>query len=82
MARKKAVRKTAPAKPAPPTFPGRALQENLRADVVHPVQTVLGIKVDGWYGRKTLEAVAAFQAESGLPCTGIVNKSTWDKLFH
>ena len=50
MAKKKAVRKTAPAKPAPPAFPGRALQENLRSDIVRPVQNVLGIKVDGWYG--------------------------------
>lgn len=81
MAKKKAVRKTAPAKPAPPAFPGRALHENLRSDVVRPVQNVLGIKVDGWYGRRTLEAVAAFQAKSGLQCTGIVDKITWDTLF-
>lgn len=81
MAKKKAVRKTAPAKPAPPAFPGRALHENLRSDVVRPVQNVLGIKVDGWYGRRTLEAVAAFQSKSGLQCTGIVDKITWDRLF-
>ena len=81
MAKKKAVRKAAPAKPAPPAFPGRALHENLRSDVVRRVQNVLGIKVDGWYGRRTLEAVAAFQSKSGLQCTGIVDKITWDTLF-
>ena len=81
MAKKKAVRKTAPAKPAPPAFPGRALQENLRSDIVRPVQNVLGIKADGWYGRKTLEAVAAFQSKNSLQCTGVVDKITWDTLF-
>ena len=81
MARKKAVKKTAPAKPAPQAFPGRALQEDLRSDIVRPIQAALGIKVDGWYGRKTLEAVAKFQANSGLQSTGIVNKITWDTLF-
>lgn len=81
MARKKAVKKTAPVKSAPPAFPGRALQEDLRSDIVFLVQAALGIKVDGWYGRKTLEAVAKFQANSGLQSTGIVNKITWDKLF-
>lgn len=81
MARKKAVKKAAPVKSAPPAFPGRALQENLRSDIVRPVQNVLGIKVDGWYGRRTLEAVAAFQSKSGLQCTGIVDKITWDRLF-
>lgn len=81
MAKKKAVRKTAPTKPAPPAFPGRTLQENLRSDIVRPVQNVLGIKADGWYGRKTLEAVAAFQSKNSLQCTGVVDKITWDTLF-
>ena len=39
------------------------------------------INPDGIYGEDTREAVRAFQARSGLPKTGEVNKATWDAIF-
>lgn len=39
------------------------------------------INPDGVYGEDTREAVRAFQAQSGLPKTGEVNKATWDAIF-
>ncbi len=36
---------------------------------------------DGDYGRKTTEAVQAFQAAYGLPITGSVDGDTWASLF-
>jgi cell wall-associated NlpC family hydrolase len=37
--------------------------------------------VDGDYGRKTVEAVQAFQAAYGLTITGAVDGDTWGALF-
>lgn len=36
---------------------------------------------DGDYGRKTEEAVQAFQAAYGLPITGSIDNDTWGALF-
>jgi peptidoglycan hydrolase-like protein with peptidoglycan-binding domain len=64
-----------------PTYPGRDIEEGMRSGLVVQVQSALGIKSDGWYGRKTLEAVAAFQAKEKLYVSGIVDKLTWAALF-
>ncbi|MBQ3425362.1 MAG: peptidoglycan-binding protein [Clostridia bacterium] len=37
--------------------------------------------VDGDYGNKTKDAVQRFQAEAGLPETGIADEATQEKLF-
>lgn len=38
--------------------------------------------VDGIFGRLTREAVLAFQADIGLPTTGVVDEATWKMLEH
>ena len=59
--------------------PVRSLQQMLRtiheADERHP-----RIIPDGIYGRKTLEAVSAFQRLHGLPVTGVADQATWDAI--
>lgn len=59
--------------------PVRSLQQMLRtlheADDRHP-----RIIPDGIYGRKTLEAVSAFQRLHGLPVTGVADQATWDAI--
>jgi carboxyl-terminal processing protease len=37
--------------------------------------------VDGDFGAKTQESVAAFQGSRGLPATGEVDTATWKKLL-
>lgn len=36
---------------------------------------------DGYYGPATAEGVRQFQAEEGLPPTGLVDAATWDALY-
>ena len=59
--------------------PVRSLQQMLRtlheADNTYP-----RIIPDGIYGRKTLEAVSAFQRLHGLPVTGVADQATWDAI--
>ena len=59
--------------------PVRSLQQMLRtiheADDRYP-----RIIPDGIYGRKTLEAVSAFQRLHGLPVTGVADQATWDAI--
>ena len=35
----------------------------------------------GYYGKKTVAAVRAFQKSVGLEADGITGKATWDALF-
>lgn len=37
--------------------------------------------IDGRYGNATIQAVTAFQAEQGLPATGIAGVETWQYLL-
>ena len=43
--------------------------------------TIPGLQIDGIFGPKTREAVEAAQLRLGLPVTGIVNRSTWQRLY-
>ncbi len=36
---------------------------------------------DGWYGRQTERAVQEFQRRRGLSASGIVDRTTWQRLF-
>lgn len=47
---------------------------------VQALQSALGIDADGKFGPATQSAVKAFQLESGLPVTGIVDTATWIAL--
>ena len=59
--------------------PVRSLQQMLRTlhehDARHP-----RVIPDGIYGRKTMEAVAAFQRLHALPVTGVTDQATWDAI--
>ena len=69
-------------------YPGFQLVVGSEGDDVEALQSYLNvigtvysaippIAVDGIYGTATADAVSAFQAEFGLPSTGIVNAETW-----
>ena len=59
--------------------PVRSLQQMLRTlhehDPIHP-----RVIPDGIYGRKTMEAVSAFQRLHALPVTGVADQATWDAI--
>lgn len=44
------------------------------------LQTVLGLKADGDFGKKAEEAVKKFQKEHGLTADGVVGRYTWVKI--
>lgn len=48
-----------------------------KGPVVEKIQKAVGVKVDGYFGPKTEEAVKAFQKKHGLKVDGIVGKQTW-----
>jgi hypothetical protein len=53
-----------------------------RGTLVQIIQLALGgVKSDAIYGRNTQAAVAAFQKQKRIEPTGIVDKTTWGKLF-
>lgn len=45
------------------------------------VQAKVGVVTDGIFGRKTEEAVKAFQQRNGLAADGIVGPKTWSVMF-
>ena len=59
--------------------PVRSLQQMLRT--LHEADdSYLRVIPDGIYGRKTLEAVSAFQRLHGLPVTGVADQATWEAV--
>ena len=63
----------------PKTF--TTLKEGSKGDGVKKVQTRLGITADGIFGPITKRHVVAFQEKKGLPKTGIVDETTWNRMF-
>lgn len=59
----------------------RVLRYGMKGGDVKSLQTLLGIKVDGSFGVKTLEAVKAFQKQKGLIIDGIVGANTIGALL-
>ncbi|MEM8938113.1 MAG: peptidoglycan-binding domain-containing protein [Bacteroidota bacterium] len=48
---------------------------------VKKIQTLVGVKADGIYGRNTAAAVARWQEENGLSADGLVGTRTWEAMF-
>ncbi len=72
-------------------FPGRNLSRGSMGDAVRLMQTYLNvitqrypeipiISEDGMYGNDTEQSVASFQKAVGLPSTGIIDVSTWERI--
>ncbi|MDE2492227.1 MAG: peptidoglycan-binding protein, partial [Elusimicrobia bacterium] len=57
-----------------------AVQRALKAELKSP-RARRALRVDGLYGRGTARAVAAFQRQSGLRPTGVVDRETERRLF-
>lgn len=63
----------------PPT--GGIVKEGNKGGVVEAIQKLLGgLKVDGYYGSQTKEAVQKFQEQRKLEADGIVGSKTWESL--
>ena len=57
------------------------LQQGAKNYYVRVAQALLGISVDGVFGKQTALAVYNFQKKVGLTADKIVGKNTWDALF-
>lgn len=53
----------------------------MRGDDVKAIQKIVGVPVDGWYGKVTRNGVIAYQKKHGLLVDGIVGKQTWGHMF-
>lgn len=58
----------------------KTLKKGSKGADVKTLQTLLGIKSDGIFGKQTKSAVIAYQKKNGLVADGIVGKKTWAKL--
>ena len=64
------------------TAPTCSTSKNKKSAYTCAIQILLGgLDVDGDYGTKTKQAVAAFQSASGLKADGICGPKTWAKLI-
>ncbi|MCL2052214.1 MAG: peptidoglycan-binding protein [Lachnospiraceae bacterium] len=75
-----------------PAFPGnlsigstgvnvRLVQEAINALAPHHQGRLWILTVDGNYGPMTRDAIYTFQSIFGLPITGVVNETTWNRLM-
>lgn len=62
-------------------YPGSPLQLGSKGVAVQLVQYVVGATQDGDFGHVTSGRVVAWQTKNGLPATGIVDATTWSKMF-
>lgn len=64
------------------TAPTCSTSKNKKSVYTCAIQTLLGgLDVDGVYGTKTKQAVAAFQSASGLKADGVCGPKTWSALI-
>lgn len=64
------------------TAPTCSTSKHKKSAYTCAIQILLGgLNVDGDYGTKTKQAVAAFQSASGLKADGICGPKTWSKLI-
>lgn len=60
-----------------------SLKKNSKSVYTCAAQILIGgITVDGIYGQKTKNAVAAYQSANGLSADGICGPKTWNSLIH
>jgi len=57
------------------------IKKGSRGSLVRNIQEKLSIGIDGKFGSITEEAVILFQNMNALPATGIVDDTTWLKMF-
>ena len=74
---------SAPPKVSPPAVevPAGALAPGSKGQAVKRVQSKLGVKADGIFGRHTSQAVRDFQRRQQLAVDGIVGSKTFAKLY-
>ena len=57
------------------------LKINSKGDDVKKMQRKLGLKTDGDFGSVSEQKVKEWQAQNGLPVTGIINDACWEAMF-
>lgn len=60
--------------------PIRSIQTMLRV-IAENDQSIPTVVPDGIFGPATMNAVTAFQNKHGIPVTGIIDQTTWDKIY-
>jgi peptidoglycan hydrolase-like protein with peptidoglycan-binding domain len=63
-----------------PAYPG-VLRNGSRGKSVILVQEKVRVEPDGWYGRKTTQAVRKYQQNNKLYNDGVVGPNTWKSMF-
>jgi hypothetical protein len=63
-----------------PASPLQDLHFGLHGDAVRFIQILVGAKEDGYFGERTEEKVAKFQALHGLPVSGKIDLKSWMML--
>ncbi|MCL2353556.1 MAG: peptidoglycan-binding protein, partial [Defluviitaleaceae bacterium] len=81
-----------PPDPNLPPYPGSPIQMGSTGQNVRAVQEAINklsrcenrlwiLTVDGNFGAATRDAIFTFQSDYGLPITGVVDQTTWDRLM-
>ncbi|HVY08694.1 MAG TPA: peptidoglycan-binding protein [Mycobacteriales bacterium] len=63
--------------PAPTVTTCATLGAGTTGAAVKTIQTLIGTPVDGDFGPQTAAALKTWQAQQGIPATGVVDDSTW-----
>ncbi len=63
------------------TYPGNPIRIGMKGVLIKQVQKVVGVQVDGLFGKRTQAAVRDYQERHGLSVDGIVGPLTWRAMF-